>query len=104
MNQCNYKNILKKWDLEFNKERHDLDISGSPERTDYRVVIQDLNNDLFILEKINEDQYKHKMMINKTLQYLNKKGVNLKLIRQKIGLVFQYPENQLFEETIYRVV
>ena len=31
---------------------------------------------------------------------LNKKGVNLKLVRQKIGLVFQYPENQLFEETI----
>ena len=35
---------------------------------------------------------------------LNKKGVNLKLIRQKIGLVFQYPENQLFEETIYQEV
>jgi len=31
---------------------------------------------------------------------LNKKGINFKLIRQKIGLVFQYPENQLFEETI----
>lgn len=35
---------------------------------------------------------------------INKKGVNLKLIRQKIGLVFQYPENQLFEETIYEEV
>jgi len=35
---------------------------------------------------------------------LNKKGVNLKLVRQKIGLVFQYPENQLFEETIYQEV
>jgi energy-coupling factor transport system ATP-binding protein len=35
---------------------------------------------------------------------INKKGVNLKLIRQKIGLVFQYPENQLFEETIYQEV
>ena len=35
---------------------------------------------------------------------LNKKGVNLKLIRQKIGLVFQYPENQLFEETINQEV
>ncbi len=35
---------------------------------------------------------------------LNKKGVNLKLIRQKIGLVFQYPENQLFEETIYQEI
>ncbi|PKP57224.1 energy-coupling factor transporter ATPase [Candidatus Atribacteria bacterium HGW-Atribacteria-1] len=35
---------------------------------------------------------------------LNKKGANLKLVRQKIGLVFQYPENQLFEETIYQEV
>jgi len=35
---------------------------------------------------------------------LNKKGVSLKLVRQKIGLVFQYPENQLFEETIYQEV
>lgn len=35
---------------------------------------------------------------------INKKGVKLKLIRQKIGLVFQYPENQLFEETIYQEV
>ena len=35
---------------------------------------------------------------------LNKKGANLRLVRQKIGLVFQYPENQLFEETIYQEV
>ena len=35
---------------------------------------------------------------------LSKKRVNLKLVRQKIGLVFQYPENQLFEETIYQEV
>jgi len=35
---------------------------------------------------------------------LNKKGANLKLVRQKIGLVFQYPEHQLFEETIYQEV
>ena len=30
------------------------------------------------------------------------KGVNLKEIRRKIGLVFQYPEYQLFEETVYK--
>jgi len=30
--------------------------------------------------------------------------VNLKKIRQKIGLVFQYPEHQLFEETVYEDV
>ncbi|MGF7058295.1 energy-coupling factor transporter ATPase [Brassicibacter mesophilus] len=30
------------------------------------------------------------------------KNMNLKTIRQKVGLVFQYPEHQLFEETIYK--
>ena len=32
------------------------------------------------------------------------KGVNLKEIRQKVGLVFQYPEHQLFEETVEKDV
>ena len=32
---------------------------------------------------------------------ITKKKANLKMIRQKVGLVFQYPEHQLFEETIY---
>jgi energy-coupling factor transport system ATP-binding protein len=32
------------------------------------------------------------------------KGVNLRKIRQKVGLVFQYPEHQLFEETVYKDV
>ncbi|MDU5083241.1 energy-coupling factor transporter ATPase [uncultured Tissierella sp.] len=30
------------------------------------------------------------------------KDANLKEIRQKVGLVFQYPEHQLFEESIYK--
>ncbi|GAB6281099.1 MAG: ATP-binding cassette domain-containing protein [Thermovirga sp.] len=29
---------------------------------------------------------------------------SLRLIRQKVGLVFQYPEQQLFEETVFREV
>jgi energy-coupling factor transport system ATP-binding protein len=33
---------------------------------------------------------------------LNSKGVQMKKIRQKVGLVFQYPEYQLFEETVYK--
>lgn len=32
------------------------------------------------------------------------KGVALKKIRQTVGLVFQYPEHQLFEETVYKDV
>lgn len=30
------------------------------------------------------------------------KDANLKSIRQKVGLVFQYPEHQLFEETVFK--
>ena len=33
---------------------------------------------------------------------ITSKGANLKEVRQKVGLVFQYPEHQLFEETIYK--
>lgn len=33
---------------------------------------------------------------------ISKKDVKLKEIRQKVGLVFQYPEHQLFEETVYK--
>lgn len=32
---------------------------------------------------------------------LGGKGVKLRAIRQKVGLVFQYPEHQLFEETVW---
>lgn len=32
---------------------------------------------------------------------LNSKSVDLKKIRQKVGLVFQFPELQLFEDTVY---
>lgn len=35
---------------------------------------------------------------------LNSKEANMKKIRQKVGLVFQYPEYQLFEETVYKDV
>ena len=35
---------------------------------------------------------------------ITEKGVPMKKIRQAVGLVFQYPEHQLFEETVYKDV
>ncbi len=35
---------------------------------------------------------------------LRDKGISMKKIRQEVGLVFQYPEHQLFEETVYKDV
>jgi energy-coupling factor transport system ATP-binding protein len=37
-------------------------------------------------------------------QDINQKGVSMKEIRRNIGLVFQYPEYQLFEETVWKDV
>lgn len=33
---------------------------------------------------------------------ITEKGANLSMIRGKVGIVFQYPEYQLFEETVYK--
>ncbi len=33
---------------------------------------------------------------------ITEKNADLKALRQKVGLVFQYPEHQLFEETVYK--
>jgi energy-coupling factor transport system ATP-binding protein len=35
---------------------------------------------------------------------ITQKDIKLKEIRQRVGLVFQYPEHQLFEETVYKDV
>ena len=32
---------------------------------------------------------------------IGQKGISLRDIRRKVGLVFQYPEHQLFEETVW---
>ena len=37
-------------------------------------------------------------------QDIHQKGFNKKEVRQKVGLVFQYPEHQLFEETVAKDV
>ena len=34
-------------------------------------------------------------------QRINEKGIDLQKLRQKVGLVFQFPEKQLFEETVH---
>jgi len=43
---------------------------------------------------------KGKVMIGDRTIEANKKEKNLKSIRQKVGIVFQFPEHQLFEETV----
>lgn len=44
------------------------------------------------------------LVVEDKVIYSNKKNTGLKALREKVGLVFQFPEAQLFEETILKDV
>ena len=45
-----YDHILNQWGIKLRKTRPDITIQGSPERTSFRMVIEDDHEDLFIIE------------------------------------------------------
>jgi homoserine kinase type II len=64
------KEISLFWNLKLKKIREDIHIPGSPERCEFRIVIEDKDDRLFIYEKISHAAYEHKMRIIKTLEFL----------------------------------
>ncbi len=79
-------NIIKEtilfWNLKLKKVREDINIAGSPERCEFRIVIEDQEDRLFICEKISNAAYEHKMRIIKTLEFLVRQ--NLRFIQPYI--------------------
>ena len=67
------------------KLRGDIHIAGSPERCEFRVVIQDQDGRLFICEKISHTAYEHKIRIIKTLEFL---------VRQNLCYINPYIQNK----------
>jgi homoserine kinase type II len=65
------KEVCQYWGLTLLRTCPEIDIAGSPERCDFRVVIEDNRNKLFILENISAKIVGHKLRIIKTLDYLN---------------------------------
>lgn len=82
------KKALDKINLEINKGEFVALIghTGSGKST----LVQHLNG----LLKIDEGEI--------TVAGMQTKGKDLKQLRKKVGIVFQYPEHQLFEETVYK--
>ncbi len=68
--------ICSNWDIIYQTQRPDILIAGSPDRTEYRVVVQDVHERLYVLEKINPDNYKVKENITKALSFLYKKNLS----------------------------
>ena len=70
LDQNDFQNILKQWDIKFETIRPDIPICGSPERTSYRVVVSDSVNQLYLLEMFAEDRIFHKQQISIILDHL----------------------------------
>ena len=72
-------NIIKEtilfWNLKLKKVRKDINIAGSPERCEFRIVIEDQGDRLFICERISHAAYEHKMRIIKTLEFLASQNI-----------------------------
>jgi homoserine kinase type II len=73
----NFKQLLSLWGIALKNIRDDIDIHGSPERTNFRVVIEDNNSNLFILENISNNLFKRKKIIAESLFYLKNKDLNM---------------------------
>jgi homoserine kinase type II len=69
-----FKHIIAHWDLSFRQLRPDIIISGSPERTAFRTVVEDETGCRWLLEKITRHQQKHKIEIIHLINQLDHAG------------------------------
>ena len=65
--------VLKHWGLNTVKERNDILLQGSPERSIKRSAFEDDKGRLYVLESVSDFERKRKIAAN--LQYLNEKGL-----------------------------
>ncbi|MFA5321672.1 MAG: phosphotransferase [Smithella sp.] len=63
------------WQVRLKKLHSDILIQGSPERSLFRVVLEDINGNFFVLEKIPEKNLEHKRQIAARLDFLAKENL-----------------------------
>jgi homoserine kinase type II len=69
------REIVSYWDIKIGGPRQDIDIAGSPERTVHRVVVEDDDLRLWVLEAIPPGTDEHKLRICQTLECLHDRGL-----------------------------
>jgi homoserine kinase type II len=72
----NLTDISREQGITFKRVRHDLPISGSPERCLKRFVIEATDGSLFLLKKISPAQIPRREEMGGVLSTLNKRGLS----------------------------
>ncbi|MBF0123056.1 MAG: phosphotransferase [Candidatus Omnitrophica bacterium] len=87
--QATLREIAKFWGISLKAIRTNLIPEGSPERTVFRVVLEDEDKRFFTLEEIVPGSYHNKMRIIRTLESLSQKGMG-KIAPYRLGAEEQY--------------
>ncbi len=74
-NRGHLEGITATWDMELGKVHGGLDISGSPERSLSRIVVEDREHRLYLLEEISSRALPEKKRIALNLEKIKGKGV-----------------------------
>jgi homoserine kinase type II len=63
------------WNLDIKIIVKDKEIAGSPERCEFRFVVQDRDDRLYVIESLLHEEVSHKRNIINTLNFLSERGV-----------------------------
>lgn len=69
------KAVMELWPMRLKKAHYNIPIQGSPERSVFRVVLEDKNGKYFVLEQIPVKSLKHKRQVAATLDFLSKNNL-----------------------------
>jgi len=75
--------ISDKFSINIKRSRPDIEMSGSPERTDFRSVIESEDGGLFLIECFELSKYKRKKIIAETISRLNINGLKKTIVYEK---------------------
>ncbi len=67
--------VIKPWGIDLLHVRSDIPIPGSPERTDFRTVIEDVHQELYIIEAVKTKFAPAKIRIAHILEQLSLEGI-----------------------------
>jgi homoserine kinase type II len=70
------KTVVQAWGIQLKRLRPDIPIAGSPERCAFRIVIEDVEGRLLILERLNPGSLPHKRLMARTLHQLKRRGLD----------------------------
>lgn len=90
------KTVSRLWQVNLKKTHKNIPIQGSPERSTFRVVLEDENNNFFVLAQISPKSLENKKRIATILDFLAKKNlacVQPYLASEKREFVIEHKNN-----------